>query len=78
MAVIFAGDSYSTKFNQTPKTSDGQTCIFVERENPIILTSREGLKPMSDQPFKFIHSTLCLVELTVELRDLVVVSTKTP
>ena len=41
MAVIFGGESYSTRFDEPPQASDDDTCILVEREYPVKLTPRE-------------------------------------
>ena len=33
LAIIFAGKSYSTRFDKPPQASDDNTCILVERED---------------------------------------------
>ena len=41
MAIVFTGESDSTSFDQAPQTSDHETRILVERDNPVMLAPGE-------------------------------------
>jgi len=59
MAVVLIGESYMTSFDQTPQTSCYETYILVELEHSIVLTPRECLEVMLDEPCKIIMGHRC-------------------
>jgi hypothetical protein len=60
MTVVLACASYSTIFDEPPKTFNNETRIGVENEFPIELPPRDRLKSLPDEPIKFAHVTSAL------------------
>jgi hypothetical protein len=57
LAVIRTSESYATTFDKPPQTSNDDAYVLVKYKDPIELTTRERLKPMSDKPSKISHGT---------------------
>jgi len=57
MAVILIGESYTTTFEQAPQASRYESHLHIDHKHPIVITPRELLEAMPDEPLKFTHGT---------------------